>query len=57
MWDEGEEKQRKYIVEVKEAVSRIKDAHKAMYRNSTVDNMMYKNMKNKAKTAVSKVIR
>ena len=38
--------------EVKEAVSRKKDAHKAMCQNSTEGNKRrYKSMKNKAKKA------
>ena len=44
--------------EVKEAVSRKKEAHKAMCENSTEENKRrYKSMKNKAKKAVSKVMR
>ena len=38
---------------VKEAVSRKKDAHKAMCQNSTEENKRrYKSMKNKAKKSV-----
>ena len=41
--------------EVKEAVKRKKDAHKATCQNSTEENKrMYKSTKNKAKKAVSK---
>ena len=41
-----------------EAASRKKDAHKAMYRNSTEKNKRrYKSMKNKAKKPVSKAMR
>ena len=44
--------------DVKETVSIKKDAHKAMCRNSTEENKRkYKRMKNKAKKAVSKVMR
>ena len=44
--------------EVKEAVSRKKDPHKAMCWNSTAENKRrYKSMKNKAKKAVSKAMR
>ena len=43
---------------VKEAVSRKKEAHKAMCQNNTVKNKRrYKNMQNKAKKIVSKVMR
>ena len=43
---------------MKEAVSRKKEAHKAMCQNSTVENKRrYKSMKNKANKAVSKAIR
>ena len=41
--------------EVKEAVSRKKDAYKAMYHNITEENKRrHKSMKNKARKAVSK---
>ena len=41
-----------------EAVSRKKDAHKATYRNSTEENKKrYKDMKSKAKKAVTKAMR
>ena len=43
--------------EVKEAVSRKKDAHKSMCQNSIEENKRYKNMTNKAKKAVSKAMR
>ena len=44
--------------EVKDAVSRKKEAHKAMCHNSTVENMRrYKSMKKKANKAVSKAMR
>ena len=44
--------------EVKEAVYKKKDAHKVMCWNSTQENKRrYKSMKNKAKKAVSKVMR
>ena len=44
--------------EVKETVSRKKDAHKAMYQNSTEENKRrHKSMKNKANKEVSKVMR
>ena len=44
--------------EVKEAVSRKKEAQKAMCQNSTEENKRrYKDMKNKAKKAVSKRMR
>ena len=44
--------------EVKEADSKRKDAHKAMYQNSTEENKRrYKSMKNKARKAVSKAMR
>ena len=44
--------------EVKEAVSRKKEAHKAMCQNRTEENKrMYKSMKNKANKAVSKAMR
>ena len=44
--------------EVKEAVSRKKDAGKVMCWNSTEENRRrYKSMKNKAKKAVSKAMR
>ena len=44
--------------EVKEAVSRKKDARKAMHQNSTEENKrMYKGMEYNAKKAVSKAIR
>ena len=44
--------------EVKEAVSRKKDAHKAMCWNSTEENnRRYKSIKNKANKAVSKATR
>ena len=43
---------------MKEAVSRRIEAHKAMRKNSTDENKRrYKNMKNKAKKAVSKAMR
>ena len=43
--------------DIKEAVSRKKDAHKAMCQNNTEENKIkYKSMKNKAKKAVSKAI-
>ena len=43
---------------MKEAVSRKKEAHKAMCRNSTEETKRrYKSMKNKAKKAVSKSMR
>ena len=42
----------------KEAVSRKKEAHKAMCQNNTEENMRrYKSMTNKAKKAVSKTMR
>ena len=42
---------------MKEAVSRKKDAHKAMCQNSTEENKRrYKSLKNKAKKAVSKAM-
>ena len=41
-----------------EAVSRKKDAHKAMHQNSTAENKRrYESMKNKASKAVSKAMR
>ena len=44
--------------EVKQAVSRKKDAHKAMCQNSTEENKRrYKSIKNKSKKTVSKVMR
>ena len=44
--------------EVKEVVSRKKDAHKIMCQNNTEENKMrYKSMKNKEKKAVSEAIR
>ena len=44
--------------EVKEAVSRKKDAHKVKCQNNTEENKrMYKSMKNKAKKAVSRSMR
>ena len=44
--------------EVKEAVSRKKEAHKAMCQNSSEENKRrYKSMKNKAKKAVFKAVR
>ena len=44
--------------EVKEAVSRKKEAHKAMCQNSTAENKRrYKGMKNKANKAVTKGMR
>ena len=44
--------------EVKEAVSRKKEAHKAMCQNSTEENKRrYKSMKNKTQIAVSKAMR
>ena len=44
--------------EVKEAVSRKKDAHKATCQNSTEKNKRrYKSMKNKPNKAVSKAMR
>ena len=44
--------------EVKEAVSRKKEAHKALYQNSAVENKRrYEGMKNKASNAVSKAMR
>ena len=44
--------------EVKEAVSRKKDAHKAMCQDNTEGNKRrYKSMKNKARKAVSKAMR
>ena len=43
--------------EVKEAVSRKKDAHKAMCQNNIEENEnRHKSMKNKAKKAVSKAM-
>ena len=43
---------------MKEAVSRKKDAHKAMCQNNTVENKRrYKSLKNKARKAVSKEMR
>ena len=43
---------------MKEAVSRKKEAHKAMCQNSTEENKSrYKSMKSKAKKAVSKAMR
>ena len=42
---------------MKEADSRKKDTHKAMYQNNTEENKMYKSMKNKARKAVSKAMR
>ena len=43
---------------MKEAVSRKKEAHKAMFQNSTEENKRrYKSMKNKANKAVSKAMR
>ena len=43
--------------DVKEAVSRKKETHKAMCQNSTEENnRRYKSQKNKAKKAVSKAI-
>ena len=45
-------------VEVKEAISRKKDAYKAMCWNSTEENKkIYKSIKNKAMKAVSKARR
>ena len=43
--------------EVKEAVSRKKDAHKAMCQDNTDKNKRHKSMKNKAKKAVSKAMK
>ena len=44
--------------EVKEALLRMKEAHRAMCKNSTEENKRrYKSLKNKAKTAVSKALR
>ena len=44
--------------DVKEAVSRMKKAHKAMCQNSIEENKrMYKNIKNKAIKAVTKAVR
>ena len=43
--------------EVKEAVSRKEDAHKAMCKNSTEENRRHKIMKEKAKKAVLKAMR
>ena len=43
--------------EVKEAVSRKKEAHKSKCQNSTENNSRYKSMKNKANKAVSKAMR
>ena len=44
--------------EVKEAISRKKDAHKAMCQSSTEENKRrYKSMKNKVNKAVSQVMR
>ena len=40
-----------------EAVSRTKEAHKAMCENRTEENKRYKSMKNKAKKAVFKAMR
>ena len=46
-----------WIEEVKEAVSKKIDVHKAMCQNSTEENKRrYENMKNKAKKAVSKAM-
>ena len=43
---------------MKEAVSRKKDAYKAMYQNSTEKNKRrYKSKQNKAKKAISKAMR
>ena len=43
---------------MKEAVSRKKEAHKAMCQNSTEENKgRYESMKNKANKAVSKAMR
>ena len=43
--------------EVKETVSRKKEAHKAMCQNSTLENKRrYEGMKNKANEAVSKAM-
>ena len=41
---------------MKEAVSRKKDTHKAMYQDNTEDNRRYKSMKNKTKKTVSKAM-
>ena len=44
--------------EVKEPVSREKEAHKAMFQNSTEENKRrHKSMKNKANKAVTKAMR
>ena len=43
---------------VTEAVSRKKDAHKALYQNSTEENKRrYKGMKNRAEKGVLKALR
>ena len=43
---------------MKEAVSRKKETHRAMYQNSTEENKRrYKSLENKAKKAVSKAMR
>ena len=42
---------------MKEAVSRKKDAHKAMCQDNTEENQGFKGMKNKPDTAVSKAMR
>ena len=43
--------------EMKEAVSRKKDAHKAMCQNNTENTRRYKGMKNKAAKAFTKAMR
>ena len=57
MWEE-EAEEKWWNEEVKEAVSRKKEAHKAMCHNSTQKNKSrYKSIKNKANKAVSKAMR
>ena len=42
---------------MKEVLSRKKDVHKMMHKNSTEENKRGKGMKNKAETAASKAVR